>query len=73
MVIQSDPLISRLIRSLNAPNSVTRKNAVGALRLHGIRAASAVPAIARLLALEPDPHVQAEARRALHQLQRFVA
>jgi hypothetical protein len=73
MIMQRDRLIAKLIRSLDAPNSITRKNAAGALRLHGGRAASAIPALVRLLTLEADPHVQAEARRALRQLQRLVA
>jgi hypothetical protein len=73
MANQDKGLISKLVRGLDAPNGVTRKNSVGALRLHGKRAAVAIPAIARLLDREADPRVKAEARRALRSLHRCVA
>ena len=73
MTSQDDGLIIKLVQGLNAPDQMTRKNAVGALRLHGQRAASTIPAIARLLDRESDPQVQAEAQRALQHLQQYVA
>ncbi len=73
MANQDNGLILKLVQGLNAPNQLTRKNAVGALRLHGKGAAVAIPAITKLLDHESDPQVQAEARRALQTLQRYVA
>ena len=72
-VSTADPLITRLICALDAPHSMTRKNAAGALRLHGPRAVAAIPVLRCLLARETDPHVQAEVRRALRRLQRSAA
>ena len=69
----ADPLITRLICALGAANRMTRKNAAGALRLHGPRAVAAIPSLRRLLANEPDPQVQAEIRRALVRLERSAA
>jgi hypothetical protein len=63
MLSQPDPLIQKLIARLRDQDPVTRRNAAGALRLHGRRAAAATSALTRLLADE-DPGVQAEARRA---------
>jgi hypothetical protein len=73
MMSHDDGLIIKLLQGLNAPDEMTRKNAVGALRLHGQRAAGTIPAIAQLLARERDPQVQAEAQRALAHLQQYVA
>jgi hypothetical protein len=73
MTTQDDRLILRLVDGLHAPDRATRKNSVGALRLHGQRAAGTIPAISELLAHESDPQVQAEARRALEHLQQYVA
>ena len=73
MTSQDDGLIVKLVQGLNAPDQMTRKNAVGALRLHGKRAAGTIPAIAQLLDRERDPQVQAEAQRALQHLQQYVA
>ena len=73
MTNPEDLLIFKLVQGLNAPDQMTRKNAVGALRLHGPRAASTIPAIAQLLDNEPDPQVQAEAQRALQHLRQYVA
>ena len=70
---RDDPLILKLVQGLNAPDHMTRKNAVGALRLHGRRAAGTIPAIAQLLDHENDPQVQAEAQRALAHLRQYVA
>jgi hypothetical protein len=71
--LTADPLIARLICALGAANCMTRKNAAGALRLHGPRAVTAIPSLRRLLANEPEPQVQAEVRRALLRLQRSAA
>jgi hypothetical protein len=73
MTNPDDRLILRLVNGLNAPDRATRKNSVGALRLHGERATVALPAITELLSHEQDPQVQAEARRAIQQLQQYVA
>ncbi len=73
MANQDDGLIVKLVQGLAAPDQMTRKNAVGALRLHGRRAAGTIPAIARLLNHERDPQVQAEAQRALAHLRQYVA
>jgi HEAT repeat protein len=62
-----DPLIQKLIGRLKDEDPVTRRNAAGALRLHGPRAAAAVPELTRLLTDE-DPKVREEARRALQRL-----
>ena len=70
---QEDRLILKLVHGLYAPDWITRKNAVGALRLHGVRAAGTIPAISQLLDRECDPHVQAEAQRALELLRQYVA
>jgi HEAT repeat protein len=72
MAAQPDPLISKLIQRLNHPDVVTRRNAAGALRLHGERAACALPELMRLLRDE-DPSVRCEARRAVDGLGRAVA
>ena len=72
-VITADPLIARLSCALDASNSMTRKNAAVALRLHGPRAVAAIPVLTCLLARETDPHVQTEVRRALRRLQRSAA
>jgi len=73
MADQDSWLISKLVQGLNAPNKETRKNSVGALRLHGKGATIAIPAITQLLYHEVDPQVKAEARRALRSLQQLVA
>jgi HEAT repeat protein len=72
MLTQPDPLIQKLIAKLHDEDPVARRNAAGALRLHGPRAAVAMPELARLLNDE-DPKVQAEARRALDRLRTAAA
>lgn len=69
---QNDPLISRLVAQLQHQDPITRRNAVGALRLNGPRAAPAIPELVRLLGDE-DPRVRAEARRALDRLRSAAA
>ena len=71
-MMESDRLIAHLIERLNDRDPVTRRNAAGSLRLHGHRAANAVPALSRLLE-DPDVAVQIEVRHALDRLQRAVA
>jgi HEAT repeat protein len=68
---QPDLLIRKLMEKLTDRDPMTRRNAAGALRLHGARAAVAIPALAALLADE-DSRVRTEAERALDQL-RVVA
>ena len=69
---QPDPLILKLIARLKDADPVARRNAAGALRLHGSRATAAIPELARLLSDE-DPAVQAEAQRALSRLRTAAA
>jgi hypothetical protein len=70
--VESSLLISRLIARLHDEDPVMRRNAAGALRLHGERAQGAIPALRRLLA-DPNPMVRAEAERALERLSSRVA
>jgi len=65
--VERDLLIERLIERLQDEAAITRRNAAGALRLHGRRARPAVPALERLLD-DPSPMVRTEARRALEHL-----
>jgi len=52
---------------LRDPDPITRRNAAGALRLQGAKAAAALPAIAQLLDDE-DIRVRREAARAVQHL-----
>ncbi|MBN1851613.1 MAG: HEAT repeat domain-containing protein [Pirellulales bacterium] len=69
---KSDPLIEKLIRRLSDPSATERRNAAGALRLHGRRAACAVGELIRLLN-DSDSAVRAEAQRALDRLNQSAA
>lgn len=69
---QGDLLIQKLIERLSYEDPVTRRNAAGALRLHGERAVPAIPALTRLLE-DNNPRVRNEARRALERLTVRVA
>ncbi len=69
---QLDPLMQKLIARLQHDDPVTRRNAAGALRLHGSRAAVAIPELSRLLSDE-DSRVRQEARRALERLRNAAA
>ena len=66
-----DPLIRKLIEKLHDADPMTRRNAAGALRLHGSKAVVAIPDLSELLTDE-DSRVRYEAERALDRL-RFVA
>jgi hypothetical protein len=70
-VKQPDLLILKLIEKLGDADPITRRNAAGALRLQGARAAAAIPAISVLLT-DQDPRVRNEAERAVDHL-RLVA
>ncbi|MFW6124595.1 MAG: HEAT repeat domain-containing protein [Pirellulales bacterium] len=72
MNTKTDPLIGKLIEKLGDSRPSVRRNAAGALRLHGRRAASAVPMLRSLLD-DPDPVVRREAERALENLRRPAA
>jgi len=72
MIEKSDPLIEKLIRRLSDPDAFERRNAAGALRLHGRRATCAVPELMRLLD-DDDITVRTEARRALNRLKQSAA
>ncbi len=67
-----DPLIRKLVEKLSDPDPITRRNAAGALRLHGARAVAAIPALTTLLA-DADPRVRHEAERAVDQLRMVAA
>ena len=67
-----DRLIRKLIDTLSDQDPITRRNAAGALRLHGSRAVAAIPALVRLLDDE-DPRVREEAERALTRLRTAAA
>ena len=72
MFQQPDRLIRKLIDKLADQDPITRRNAAGALRLHGSRAVAAIPALVRLLDDE-DPRVREEAERALTRLRTAAA
>jgi hypothetical protein len=67
-----DPLIHKLVNKLDESDPITRRNALGSLRLNGPRAAQAAQAIARMLC-DQDPAVRAEAERVLKLLDRQAA
>jgi HEAT repeat protein len=67
-----DLLITKLIERLTYDDPVTRRNAAGALRLHGNRAMAAIPALQHLLD-DDNKGVRQEARRALNRLCSKVA
>ena len=60
-------LIRKLIEKLGDKDPRVRRNATGALRMQGTKAATAVPAILHLLNDE-DPRVRREAEQAIEQL-----
>jgi len=67
-----DRLIAKLIEKLADRDPRTRRNAAGALRLHGARAIDAVPALLLLLE-DDDSRVRVEAERALDRLRSVAA
>jgi HEAT repeat protein len=69
---QPDLLIRKLIEKLTDRDPRTRRNAAGALRLHGARAVAAIPALAKLLSDE-DPRVRMVAEQALDRLRAGAA
>ena len=72
MVGQSDSLIVKLVRQLHDDDPVARRNAAGALRLHGERAVCAISELSGLL-VDEDAKVRAEARKALDRLRQVAA
>ena len=64
---QPDLLILKLIDKLDDADPLIRRNAAGALRLQGLRAVAAIPALLALLS-DLDPRVRNEAERALDHL-----
>lgn len=71
-MVEPDPLISKLIRRMGDDDPVVRRNAVGALRLHGTRAEAAIPALAQLTH-DADWRVRLEAQRALKRIRKPAA
>ena len=72
MSAEPDLLIRKLIEKLRDRDPRTRRNAAGALRLHGVRAVAAIPDLLVLLADE-DCRVRNEAERALDELRTAAA
>ena len=72
MPLVSDPLIQKLIEKLTDPDPSNRRNAAGALRLHGARAVEAIPALTTLLE-DHDPRVRFEAEQAVERLRMIAA
>ena len=69
---ESDRLICKLIEKLRDPDPVARRNAAGALRLHGGRAVTALPFLMALLE-DQDRRVKTEAERAIDRLRHAAA
>jgi HEAT repeat protein len=67
-----DLLISKLVHRLRDADPIVRRNAAGALRLHGERATTALEDLAQLVN-DDDPRVRAEAERALSGLRESAA
>ena len=67
MPARQDLLIWKLIEKLEDKDPLIRRNAAGALRLHGARAVPAVPAL-KVLLEDTDFRVRTEAERALDHL-----
>ena len=72
MTSSRDALILKLIEKLGDADPLTRRNAAGALRLHGARAVAAIPALTTLLD-DQDPRVRNEAERAIDRLRAVAA
>lgn len=64
---QPDLLIRKLIEKLRDSDRRTRRNAAGALGMHGARALEAIPELSALLS-DSDPEVRATAERTLDHL-----
>lgn len=67
-----ESVISKLIQRLHDADPVVRRNAAGALRLHGRRASLAADELARLTH-DDDACVRHEAQRALSRLREPAA
>lgn len=67
-----DLLIAKLVHRLRDADPMVRRNAAGALRLHGRRATCAQEELAQLVN-DDDPGVRAEAERALSRLRESAA
>jgi hypothetical protein len=72
MPAQPDLLILKLMQKLGDANPLIRRNAAGALRLQGLRAKAAIPALSILLK-DQDPRVRNEAERAIDHLKLAAA
>lgn len=69
---QPDLLILKLIEKLKDNDPITRRNAAGALRMQGLRAIAAIPALSPLLE-DADPRVRNEAELAIDLLRMAAA
>jgi HEAT repeat protein len=72
MAKQPDLLILKLMEKLGDTDPLIRRNAAGALRLQGLRAVAAIPALYALLA-DQDVRVRNEAERAIDHLRLAAA
>ncbi len=72
MAQTTDLLVLKLMEKLRDVDPRIRRNAAGALRMQGPKAAAAVDAIAQLLD-DADPSVRREAERAVDQLRVHLA
>jgi HEAT repeat protein len=72
MAKQPDLLILKLMQKLADSDPIVRRNAAGALRLQGLRAAAAIPALLALLT-DQDSRVRNEAERAIDHLRLAAA
>lgn len=72
MLHQQDLLINKLIEKLHDVDPLVRRNAAGALRMHGTRAIDALPSL-RALTADADPRVRQEAEHAVERLGSLVS
>jgi len=70
---QRDALIQKLIDRLGDYDPAVRRNAAGALRLHGVRAVDAIPALKAVIEDDEDPKVRQEAETAVQRLEAIAA
>jgi HEAT repeat protein len=72
MSVKTDLLVLKLMEKLSDSDPRIRRNATGALRMQGLKAMPAIPAISRLIQ-DDDPWVRREAERTLEALRPMPA